>query len=107
VSPADTGGGFFQRESHYLQPAFGQKPDTSPYAMFSITDFLPTFADIVGGKMPTDRAIDGMVQTDVLTDVSARGHRDGRLPEGRQHRDGPSRGPHRRSTIWLGFGSCT
>ena len=31
------------------------KPDTSSYAMFSIMDFLPTFASIVGGKVPTDR----------------------------------------------------
>ena len=31
------------------------KPSTTTYAMFSIMDFLPTFAHIVGGKMPTDR----------------------------------------------------
>ena len=42
------------------------KPNTTTYAMFSIMDFLPTFAHIVGGKMPTDRAIDGVDQIDVL-----------------------------------------
>ena len=36
------------------------KPGTSSKAMFSIMDFLPTFARIVGGKMPVDRAIDGV-----------------------------------------------
>jgi arylsulfatase len=34
--------------------------------MFSIMDFMPTFAQIVGSTMPTDRAIDGVDQTDVL-----------------------------------------
>ena len=33
------------------------KPDTTSYAMFSIMDFLPTLASIVGGKMP-DRSAD-------------------------------------------------
>ena len=42
------------------------KPDSTSYAMFSIMDFLPTFARIVGGKLPTDRPIDGVDQTDVL-----------------------------------------
>jgi arylsulfatase len=41
-------------------------PGTTSYAMFSIMDFLPTFANIVGGKAPTDRPIDGVDQTDVL-----------------------------------------
>ena len=39
------------------------KPNTTSYAMFSIMDFLPTFAHIVGGKLPADRAIDGVNQT--------------------------------------------
>ena len=47
------------------------KPNTTSYAMFSIMDFLPTFAHIVGGKMPTDRAIDGVDQTDVLLGSTA------------------------------------
>jgi arylsulfatase A-like enzyme len=55
------------------------KPNTTSYAMFSIMDFLPTFAHIVGGKMPTDRPIDGVDQTDVLLGNSAMGHRESLL----------------------------
>ena len=39
------------------------KPGTTSYAMFSIMDFFPTFASIIGGKVPTDRPIDGVDQT--------------------------------------------
>ena len=49
------------------------KPDTTSYAMFSIMDFFPTLASIVGGKMPTDRPIDGVDQSDVLFGKSAVG----------------------------------
>ncbi len=42
------------------------KPGSTSYAMFSIMDFFPTFTNIVGGKMPADRPIDGVDQTDVL-----------------------------------------
>jgi arylsulfatase A-like enzyme len=55
------------------------KPGTTSYAMFSIMDFLPTFASIVGGKMPTDRPIDGVDQTDVLLGNSESGHRESLL----------------------------
>ena len=55
------------------------KPNTAIYAMFSIMDFLPTFAHIVGGKMPTDRPIDGVDQTDVLLGDSSMGHRESLL----------------------------
>jgi arylsulfatase len=55
------------------------KPNTTSYAMFSIMDFMPTFASIIGGKMPTDRPIDGVDQTDVLLGNSATGHRDSLL----------------------------
>ena len=55
------------------------KPGTSSYAMFSIMDFFPTFAKIVGGKVPTDRAIDGVDQTDVLLGKSETGNRDSLL----------------------------
>ena len=54
-------------------------PGTSSYAMFSIMDFLPTLADIVGAKLPDDRPIDGVDQTDVLLGKSATGHRDSLL----------------------------
>src|SRR4029450_2686830 len=52
------------------------KPNPTSYAMFSIIDFLPSFANIVGGKMPADRPIDGVDQTDVLLGNSAMGHRE-------------------------------
>jgi hypothetical protein len=55
------------------------KPNTASYAMFSIMDFLPTFAHIVGGKMPTDRPIDGVDQTEVLLGNSAMGYRESLL----------------------------
>lgn len=54
-------------------------PDTSSYAMFSIMDFLPTLADIVGAKLPDDRPIDGVDQLDVLLGTSATGHREALL----------------------------
>ena len=52
------------------------KPGTSSNAMFSIMDFYPTFASIVGAKMPTDRPIDGVDQTDVLLGKSTAGNRE-------------------------------
>jgi arylsulfatase len=55
------------------------KPDSSSYAMFSIMDFFPTLASIVGGKMPTDRPIDGVDQSDVLLGKSPAGRRDSLL----------------------------
>jgi arylsulfatase len=55
------------------------QPGTSSYAMFSIMDFMPTFAKILGAKMPTDRPIDGVDQTDVLFGKSETGHRDSLL----------------------------
>jgi arylsulfatase A-like enzyme len=53
------------------------KPNTTSYAMFSIMDFLPTFAHIIGAKMPTDRPIDGVDQTDVMLGNSTMGSREG------------------------------
>ena len=55
------------------------KPDTTSYAMFSIMDFMPTFAHIIDVKMPTDRPIDGVDQTDVLLGTSSIGHRESLL----------------------------
>lgn len=52
------------------------KPDTQSYAMFSIMDFLPTFASIIGSDLPTDRPIDGVDQTKVLTGESETGARE-------------------------------
>jgi arylsulfatase len=55
------------------------KPGTTSYAMFSTMDFFPTFANIIGGKLPTDRLIDGVDQTDVLLAKSEAGSRDSLL----------------------------
>ena len=55
------------------------KPDTSSYAMFSTMDFFPTFARVIGSKIPTDRPIDGVDQTDVLFGKSETGNRDSLL----------------------------
>jgi arylsulfatase len=52
------------------------KADTTSYAMFSIMDFMPTFAAILGKKLPTDRPIDGVDQTAVLLGTSEEGARD-------------------------------
>jgi len=43
--------------------------------MFSVMDFLPTFANIIGAKLPTDRPIDGVDQTEVLIGTSEKGNR--------------------------------
>jgi arylsulfatase A-like enzyme len=55
------------------------KPTTTSYAMFSIMDFLPTFARIIDVKPPTDRAIDGVDQSAVLLGNSTNGRREGLL----------------------------
>jgi arylsulfatase len=48
----------------------------SSYAMFSIMDFFPTLAHLAGGKVPDDRPIDGVDQTDVLLSGNDMGHRE-------------------------------
>ena len=48
-------------------------------AMFSIMDFFPTFAHLAGGKVPNDRPIDGVDQTDLLLGKSETGARDSLL----------------------------
>jgi arylsulfatase A-like enzyme len=48
----------------------------SSYAMVSIMDFLPTFARLTGGKVPDDRLIDGVDQTDLLLGSSQTGGRE-------------------------------
>jgi arylsulfatase len=47
--------------------------------MFSIMDFYPTFAHLVGGKMPDDRPIDGVDQTGILLGKSETGSRESLL----------------------------
>jgi arylsulfatase len=39
-------------------------------------DFFPTFARLAGGKVPNDRPIDGVDQTDLLLGTSDAGRRD-------------------------------
>jgi arylsulfatase len=45
----------------------------STYAMFSIMDFFPTLARLAGGKVPDDRPIDGVDQTDLCSGRAPRG----------------------------------
>ena len=47
--------------------------------MFSIMDFLPTLAAIVGAEIPTDRPIDGIDQSEVLFGKSENGRRESLL----------------------------
>lgn len=54
----------------------GQIRPGSSYAMFSIMDFFPTFARLAGGKVPNDRPIDGVDQTDLLLGKSTSGRRE-------------------------------
>ena len=55
------------------------KSNTTSYAMFSIMDFLPTFARAIDGKLPTDRPIDGVDQSAVLLGNSTMGRRESLL----------------------------
>jgi len=57
----------------------GQIRPRSTYVMFSIMDFFPTFARLAGGKVPNDRPIDGVDQTDLLLGTSDTGRRDALL----------------------------
>ena len=57
----------------------GQIRPRSTYAMFSIMDFFPTLARLAGGKVPDDRPIDGVDQTDLLLGASDTGRRDALL----------------------------
>jgi arylsulfatase A-like enzyme len=54
-------------------------PNTTSYAMFSIMDFLPTFAAILGTKLPTDRPFDGVDQSAVFSGKSEMGARESLL----------------------------
>jgi arylsulfatase A-like enzyme len=51
----------------------------SSYAMFSIMDFFQTFARLVGGKVPDDRPIDGVDQSDLLLGGNDSGRRENLL----------------------------
>ncbi|MDP6547024.1 MAG: sulfatase-like hydrolase/transferase, partial [Phycisphaerae bacterium] len=45
-------------------------------AIFATIDFMPTFATLAGYKVPDDRKIDGIDQTDLLLGKSKKGARD-------------------------------
>lgn len=45
-------------------------------AIFSTLDFMPTFATLAGFKIPNDRIIDGVDQTELLTGKNPKGARD-------------------------------
>jgi arylsulfatase A-like enzyme len=66
----------------------------SSYAMFSTMDFFPTLARLAGGKVPNDRPIDGIDQTDLVLGGSGTGRREALLtfvgPELVAVRVGPS-----------------
>jgi arylsulfatase A-like enzyme len=47
--------------------------------MFAILDFFPTLANIVGGKVPTDRPIDGVDQTDFILGKQQKSNRESLL----------------------------
>ena len=55
------------------------QPGSTSYAMFSIMDFFPTLAHVIGGEVPTDRPMDGVDQTDVLLGKSLEGYRESLL----------------------------
>ncbi|MBY3054454.1 arylsulfatase [Rhizobium laguerreae] len=54
----------------------GRIEPRSSYAMFSIMDFFPTFAQFAGGKVPADRPIDGIDQSDLLLGNNHTGRRE-------------------------------
>lgn len=55
------------------------RPGTTSNAMVSIMDFFPTFAHLIGSKVPTDRPIDGVDQSNVLFGSSTTGNRESLL----------------------------
>src|SRR5262249_8403415 len=57
----------------------GRITPRSSYAMFSIMDFFPTFAQLAGGKVPADRPIDGVDQSPLLLGTRETGRRDALL----------------------------
>lgn len=65
-------------------------PGSTSNAMFSIMDFFPTFARLIGARLPEDRPIDGVDQLDLLLGKSASGNRESLLSfVGRRSAGGP------------------
>jgi len=68
-------------EAGYRVPCIVRWPGEVPAgrvsgAIFSTLDFMPTFAKLAGFKVPGDRVIDGVDQTDLLLGKSAKGARE-------------------------------
>ena len=51
------------------------KPGTRTNGMISVHDFLPTFANIVGEELPSDKYFDGIDQTDFITGKQSKSNR--------------------------------
>ena len=63
---------------------------TESKAIFAGIDFMPTFANLCGFKIPTDRIIDGVDQRDLILGESIDGNRDNYLYlENKAVRQGP------------------
>jgi len=65
-------------EGGYRVPCIVRWPDKVPAgkvsdAIFATIDFLPTFANLAGFKVPDDRVIDGIDQTNLLLGKTGRG----------------------------------
>ena len=68
-------------EGGYRVPCIVRWPGKVPAdsvsdAIFATIDFMPTFANLAGFKVPDDRVIDGVDQTDLLLGKSVQGARD-------------------------------
>ena len=55
----------------------GKIPARKDNGMFAIHDFFPTLANIIGAKVPTDRPIDGIDQTDFILGKQKNSNREG------------------------------
>ena len=67
-------------EGGYRVPCIVRWPNHVPEnavsnAIFATVDFLPTFADLAGFEVPSDRTIDGVIQTELLLGESEAGAR--------------------------------
>ncbi len=62
--------------------------DRTSDAIFATIDFMPTFAGLAGFKVPDDRVIDGVDQTDLLLGKSKQGARDTYFYQGNGVRKG-------------------
>ena len=64
------------------------KAGASSNAIFAGIDFMPTFAELCGYKLPNDRKIDGVSQVDLLMGTKPLGNRDSFFYQGNGIRKG-------------------